>query len=164
MSKKRKQNGAILAKFSIGRYDDDETRRIQTKTPKWIHPLSNQLCNRIANVSVKILYEESSTQNLVQIWKNSIQKLMKLYSPRHWTKKELYTFSFIYVRTTIWAPGPRLAWIPKTSIFVSSSQIRNTSGTSRATNEQLEFLAPLIILKSEYCGKRSRISKNKKNK
>ena len=101
MSTKEQQNRAIPANSSISIYDNGEMRHIQTKSSIWIHSLSNQFCNRNAIFSVKLNYEETSTQNLIHKWKNSIQIPIQLYSLGHWRKREVYPFSFIYVWTTI---------------------------------------------------------------
>ena len=99
MSTKEQQNRAILANSSIGTYENGEMRHIQTKTSIWIHSWLNQFWNRIANVSVKKRRGIFISKAVPRLKKLN-QNLMKLYSPGHWTKREIFTLSVIYVRKT----------------------------------------------------------------
>ena len=160
MSTKEKQNGAILATFSISRCDNGETRHIQTKTTIWIHLWSNQFWNRIANVSVQKITRNLHIKTCSTSAKNQPktswscthqdieQKEKCLHFPSYMSEKHFGTRSMTPVN------------LENPIFFLVFADQKHSSSTSRATNEQVEFLAPLKILIKEYCGKRCRVSIN----
>ena len=61
MPSEEKQVGAFVARSSPYRYEVNEKSDIPTKNPESIHLWSNQFWNPIANVSVKVQNEKTST-------------------------------------------------------------------------------------------------------
>ena len=160
MSTKEKQNGAILATFSISRYDNGETRHIQTKTPIWIHLWSNQFWNRIANVSV-----QKVTRNLhIKTCSTSVKtqpKISWIYTHQDIEQKEKCLRFPSYMSEKHFSTRSMTRVNRENLIFflVFADQ-KHSSSTSRTTDEQVEFLGTLIILIKEYCGERCRLSIN----
>ena len=122
----------------------------EQKTTKSIHSWSNHFWNPYANVSVKVQYEKTSIWNL----KHSI----KFFNPR--------TEAFITINTMkwkiscnkfpsflpepIWAPGQRYVCFSKNpSFFLVTAGQKHKSGTSRATNKQVHWKAPVTSFEAQ---------------
>ena len=160
MSTKEQQNRAILATSSISTYDNGEMRHIQTKTSIWIQSWSNQFWNRIANVSVKKRRGNFKPKPGPRMKKLNPNTHETILTRKINQKRGVYMFLHI-CSNNISSQGPWIVWISKISFFflVFADQ-KHSSETSRATNERVDSLAPLILLKTEYCEKRWRVSKN----
>ena len=160
MSTKEKQNGATLATFSISRYDNSETRHIQTKTPIWIHLWSNQFWNRIANVSVQIItrnlhIKTCSTSEKTQpkiSWSYTHQDIEQkekcLHFPSYMSEKHFSTRSMTRVNLE------NLIFF--SSLRRSETLFRHNQGHQRASGVFGYNNNP----HKKYCGKRCRLSIN----
>ena len=123
----------------------------EQKNTRSMHSWSNHFWNPNANVSVKVQYEETSIWNL--------KRSIKSFFPRtegfipintmNWTRSCNQFPSFLSEQ--FWAPGQRQVCFSKNSIsFLVTAGQRHTSGTRRATNEQVHWKAPINSSEAQF--------------
>ena len=158
MSSKEKHRCSILAGFNPRRFQDEEMRQNSTKNANIIHAVSNQFWNPIANISVKVQYEKSSTKNRTHRWNNfSANNDATIFTKA--MKKKGYPISYIHSEQHLGTRSKTCMLLEKFKFFLNFAVQNHISGTSRATNEHVQFLIPNKTFKKNYCGNRSRTSK-----
>ena len=106
------------------------------KTPKSIHPCSNQFWNPVANVSLKVQPEQTWTGNLTQRWKRLVPSNDATIFTRTRKQKRRVSKLPYLSPNNVWAWGWKLVWnLEKTHFFCLCRQelhFQHQQGTQRA--------------------------------
>ena len=131
--------------------DKTTTKRglLQQKHPNWIHSWSNQFWNPIANFSVKVEYERTSTSNVTHRWKNiwpisdatmitkTMNKKKRIQSPSLMSEQRLRTRCKICMH------------LQNFRCFPDSTGQKHESVTRMATNERVQYLTLITTFKKQ---------------
>ena len=130
---KKKRILANVANFSLRWFYNDETRHIPTKSRKTISSWSNRIWNPIANVSVKVQYENiSNLKPNLQINKSNPNSRAPIFTNSMKEKRSVSKFFRLCLKKVL-APASRLVRIWKFSSFSKSQQAKITFPTPRGT-------------------------------
>ena len=139
MSSKEKHNWQSQAVFSV-HLDMTTTKRgtLLEKTPQTILSWWNQFWNTDANFSVTLRTRKLQNKKLTQIWKKLIPtNLAVKFAKTSKKKRSVSNFFRLYLNNN-WGHCPRLvctSW--RVQFFSSSAGQKNSSGTSRASNDHV---------------------------
>ena len=157
---KRKRILANVANFSLRWLYNDETRHIPTKSRKSINSWSNRIWNPIANVSVKVQYENiSNLKPNLQINKFNPNSREPIFTNSMKEKRSVSKFFRLCLKKVL-APASRLVRIWKCSSFSQSQQAKITFLTPRGTPKISCIKKFFSTSKNNFCEKRSRTWKD----
>ena len=124
----------------------------QQKTPKTTSSLSNQFWNPNANVRVKAQYIKFKPNSLPKGAKKPI-RIFDAFRVTNTIKKKRFLSKFIHLSLKIvWAPGPKLLCISKSTKLSYSSQIRITfpappNPPTTSYNKVFHFISLIFYIK-----------------
>ena len=139
ISTKQKQNWAVPANVSLGRYDDDEMRHILTKYSK-INPFSAHLNfeRQLRNVTVIVQKEKIAIKNFNLRWKKFIPTLtIQLTSPEKQRKKEVCQFPSIMSEKNVSNNSRTCIHLRAIKVFLVFAGQKHVDDTSRVIDKEV---------------------------